>query len=115
MKNMKTSEELRKENLLKLIKEAGGESALAEKYGCGEANIKTMARSYKDSKSGTPKGIGSVAARKLEKCMNKDIGWLDNDHSDLAIEKFRELPTEVRAWLMREGNKEDKPKGNGTK
>lgn len=77
---MKTCEEIRRENLLSLIKEAGGEFALAERYGCTEANIKTMARAYKDSKSGTPKGIGSKAARQLESIMGKPRGWLDHDH-----------------------------------
>lgn len=73
-----------------------------------------MARGYKDSKSGTPKGVGSVAARKLEKCMNKEVGWLDNDHSDISVARFKELPAEVRAWIIREGNKADEPKNNGT-
>lgn len=77
----KTCEEIRRENLLTLIKEAGGEFALAERYGCTEANIKTMARAYKDSKSGTPKGIGSKAARHLETTMSKPHGWMDHDHA----------------------------------
>lgn len=111
---MKTSEELRRENLLVLIKQAGGEAALAELYGCTEANIKTMARGYKDSKSGTPKGIGASAARKLEKCTGKERGWLDHDHADHAVEAFRNMPPEVRAWLMRQGNTPNEHKNNGT-
>lgn len=79
--DMKTIDEIRRDNLNTLITEAQGEFALAERYGCTEANIKTMARAYKDSKSGTPKGIGTVAARKLEKVMGKERGWLDHDHS----------------------------------
>lgn len=78
---MKTCEEIRRENLLALIREAGGELALAERYGCTEPNIKTMARAYKDSKSGTPKGIGTKAARRLEETMGKVRGWPDHDHS----------------------------------
>lgn len=77
---MKTSEEIRLENLAALIVEAGGEDKLAERYECTSAFIKQMARGYKDSKSGSGKGIGNAAARRLEKAMNKDRGWLDHDH-----------------------------------
>lgn len=111
---MKTIDEIRRDNLGTLIKEAGGEFALAELYGCTEANIKTMARAYKDSKSGTPKGIGSAAARKLENVTGKERGWLDHDHAcidgDIPINAANEprtndaysnnvsaLPTE--AWI----------------
>ncbi len=107
---MKTCEEVRRENLISLISEAGSELLLAEKYGCSESNIKTMARAYKDSKSGTPKGIGSAAARKLELCMGKERGWLDHDHSDHGVEVFRKLPPEVRAWIMKDSNQAAKPK-----
>lgn len=79
---MKTIDEIRRDNLTVLITEAGGELALSERYGCTEANIKTMARAYKDSKSGTPKGIGTAAARKLESVMGKERGWLDHEHVD---------------------------------
>ncbi len=82
---MKTCDEIRRDNLKLLIKAAGSEFLLAEKYGCTEANIKTMARAYKDSKSGTPKGIGTAAARKLEKVMDQEIGWLDHDHSQESV------------------------------
>lgn len=81
---MKTCDEIRRDNLKLLIKEAGSEFLLADKYKCSEANIKTMARAYKDSKSGTPKGIGTAAARKLEQVMDKEVGWLDHDHSSVA-------------------------------
>lgn len=85
---MKTCDELRLENLLALIDEAGGEDALAKRYECTAAYIKQMARGYKDSKSGTIKGIGDSSARRLEICMGKDRGWIDHDHtiSDYAIE-----------------------------
>ena len=79
--DMKTCDEVRRDNLALLIKEAGGIAQLAEKYECTEAAIKTMLRAYKDSKSGTPKGIGTVAARKLETCMHKERGWLDQDRT----------------------------------
>lgn len=111
---MKTCEEIRRENLLILIEEAGGEFFLAEKYGCSEANIKTMARSYKDSKSGTPKEIGTKAARKLEACMNKERGWLDHDHSDGKAEAFGKLPPEVQSWLLSTSSLAYEPQEKGS-
>ena len=85
MRNMKTCDEIRRENLLALIKEAGGESHLAEKYGCTDAAIKTWAKAYKDSKTGIPKEIGRVPARKFEEIMGKERGWLDHDHSSQSV------------------------------
>lgn len=78
---MKTNSEIRRENLLALIQEAGGESALAKRYECTPSFIKQMARSYTDSVSGSEKGIGDVTARKLETCMGKERGWLDRDNA----------------------------------
>lgn len=82
---MKTCDEIRVDNLLLLISEAGGEVALAEKYGCTPAYIKQMARGYKDSKSGSNKGIGDNSARRLESSTGKPRGWLDHDHSGQQI------------------------------
>lgn len=86
MRIMKTCDEIRRENLLVLIKEAGGESLLAEKYGCTDAAIKAWAKAYKDSKTGIPKEIGRVPARKFEEIMEKERGWLDHDHSQQSID-----------------------------
>ena len=77
---MKTNEEIRVENLRALIREAGSEDLLAARYKCTPAFIKQMSRGYKDSDTGTRKGIGTAAARKLEECMGKEVGWLDYDH-----------------------------------
>lgn len=67
---MKTNEEIRVENLRALIREAGSEELLASRYKCTPAFIKQMSRGYKDSDTGVRKGIGTVAARKLEECMS---------------------------------------------
>lgn len=76
---MKTVAQIRHENLLKLIKESGGEDFLASRYECSVAYIKQMARGYKDA-SGTPKGIGDNSARRLEVVTGKEIGWMDHEH-----------------------------------
>lgn len=104
---MKTCAQIQWENLLTLIKEAGGDEVLAEKYGCSTPYIKQLKLRSPDSKSGTPKGIGEKTARKLEGCMGKEVGWLDNDHSDFGLEQFRKLDPAIRAALMRKGDGND--------
>lgn len=85
METMKTSDEVNWENLLILIGEAGSDDALAEKYGCTAPYIRQLKLKSKDSGSGKPKGIGRATARKLEDCMGKPHGWLDQDHSGGGI------------------------------
>lgn len=82
--SMKTCEEIRRDNLNRLIKEAGGIPSLAERYGCTEPMIKSLQKGYKDSKSGTPKEIGRKVARDLEVIMGKEIGWMDHDHDEFS-------------------------------
>lgn len=99
---MKTSDEIRRENISRLIIEAGSEFQLAEIYGCTEAAVKTWARGYKDSKTGKPKGIGTRVARKLEEVMGKEQGWLDKEQSVVSgepmfIAAYRELDKTRRA------------------
>ena len=80
MSLMKTSSEIRLENLLLLIQEAGSDEALAEKYECSPPYIKQLRLQSPDSKTGKPKGIGDKTARKLEECMGKPRGWIDTQH-----------------------------------
>lgn len=108
---MKTCEEIQYENLLALIEEAGGESALAKRYKSTPAYIKQLARRYKDSKSDTPKGFGPVTARKLEACMEKERGWMDHEHAweniqtRAIVARLSPLPELDRAKLI--GKMED--------
>jgi hypothetical protein len=115
---MKTADAIRWENLIDLIREAGGDEALAEKYGCTVAYVRQMKLKSKDSDTGKEKGIGNATARKLELCMGKPRGWLDQDHSAsseanyvarqyesggddkrTAMKDIAELPDEVSAAL----------------
>lgn len=79
---MKTCAEIRHANLLALIRDAGGEEALATRYGCDASYIKQLARQYKASDTGKEKGMGSATARKFEDSSNKEIGWMDHEHTD---------------------------------
>lgn len=103
---MKTTSEIRRENLLTLIKEVGSEDELAKRYGCTGSFIKQMARSYKDTASGSEKGIGNGAARQLEACMQKERGWMDRDNTisetayRIAVLVSDTLPKEEQLELL---------------
>lgn len=94
-REVKTNDEIRLENLLRLIVEAGSEDALAAKYDCTVAFIKQIAKGYKDSKSGSPKRVGDSAARQLENCMEKERGWMDHEHNKDAGTTLMELLRET--------------------
>lgn len=85
---MKTSDEIRWENLLLLIDEAGGVDALAGKFGCSPGYIRQLKAKSKDSETGKPKGIGNSTARGLEICMEKPKGWLDQNHGAESREAY---------------------------
>lgn len=80
---MKTIDDIRYENLLQLIADAGGDEKLAELYGCNVAYIRNMKLRSIDSETGKPKSIGKNTARKLETCMNRPNGWMDTSHSSI--------------------------------
>jgi hypothetical protein len=113
---MKTCMEIRSENLKELEKQVGGRKNLADKTGKSEIQISQWINQSKDSKTGKPRGMSDDIAREIEEKCGKERGWLDNDHSDPALELYRSLPPDVRAWLMRtsnSGNEPPKKEGNG--
>jgi len=101
---------MRRDNLSRLVNQAGGIESLAEQYGCTDAAIKTWLKGYKDSKSGTRRGIGDTVARKLEELMGKDCGWMDHDHDNpsslddtqkMLVKAFPLLHEETReSWIF---------------
>lgn len=101
---MKTCAEIRHANLLRLIREAGGEDALATRYGCEASYIKQMARQYKASDTGKEKGMGSATARKFEVLSEKERGWMDHEHDDPDpignIRQFRDRDIAAVAAMM---------------
>lgn len=78
---MKTSKELRYDNLLRLLDQLGSVQALAERLGKSHAQISQLKTKAKDSKTGKIRGIGDDLAREIEMTLNLEIGWMDNDHS----------------------------------
>ena len=104
---MKVIEEIRFDNLLILIEEAGGITRFAEKAGKQQAQISQLVNKSPDSKTKKPKAIGSKQAREFEVVANKETGWMDHDHSDKAADLFRQLPAEVREWLIKRSDQGD--------
>lgn len=106
-------EEIRLENLKSLISEFKSAAEVARITGV-PASYLSQVLTRVESRTGKPRDIGSPVARKLETGCGKPRGWMDHDHSDVGLEQFRQLPPEVRAWLMRQGNTPNEQKNNGT-
>lgn len=78
---MKTMKEVRHDNLLNLIAEAGSTSNLADKTGISVSYLLQI-KNKNAIQNGKPKGIGDKIAAKLEDGMGKARGWLDQNHGE---------------------------------
>ncbi|AZV94470.1 hypothetical protein CBF45_12670 [Bordetella sp. J329] len=78
---MKPVSEIRLINLESLVAEAGTADALAERSGVSPVYVSQIRSRAIDRKTGKARNLGSAAARKLEKGMGKEEGWMDRDHS----------------------------------
>lgn len=77
---MKTIGEIRRENLLVLIARHGSMAALNERIGLvrTDATLSQYKNQSPDSKTGSPKSMGDAFARRMEKELGLDVGWMDN-------------------------------------
>lgn len=105
-------EEIRLENLKSLINEFKS-AAEVSRLTSVPASYLSQVLTRVESRTGKPRDIGSPVARKLEAGCKKPRGWMDHDHSDAGLEQFKQLPQEVRAWLMRQGSAPNEQKKNG--
>lgn len=108
---MRTIDEIRFHNFGLLLLECGGEARgsatkLAMLTGVPQALISQI-RNRTPHPSGVPRGIGDETARKLERGMNKQSGWMDRDHGEAAtvneadlLDLFRDLTPEQRIALL---------------
>ena len=78
---MKTCSEIRHENLLKVIEEAGSLQSVADRLDKSHAQISQLKTRAKHSKTGKPRVIGDDIARLIEEKFELEIGWMDNTHS----------------------------------
>lgn len=78
---MKTIEEIRRDRLALLIKEAGSQAALSERIDKAPAQISQWLNASINSKTGKPRVMSNAIARELEGKTGKPQGWMDADHS----------------------------------
>jgi hypothetical protein len=89
---VKTIEEIRHANLLlvlgELAEEHGERGAiqrLADGMGRSHSQLSQMKLRSPHSRTGKPRGIGSLSARLIEQAAGKPLGWMDSTH-DVAID-----------------------------
>lgn len=78
---MKDINAIRRENLLRLLEEAGTQERLAERCDVSHIYLNQIKNMRPDPATGKIRNVGNQLARKLEKGMNKPEGWMDTDHS----------------------------------
>ncbi|MEI6317438.1 MAG: S24 family peptidase [Pseudomonadota bacterium] len=84
---MPTNDENRLRNLLDLRTQTASKTwrELAERADTNEAYLSQIANQLPDSKSRKPKAVGDKLARKLEKGMGKERGWMDQEHGTAVV------------------------------
>lgn len=80
--DMKTTEEIHRENLQALAEEFGGVALVAEKIGCSSSQYSQWMNGSKNSGTGKPRGMRSSSSRRIEEACGKPAGWMDRPHSE---------------------------------
>lgn len=75
---MQTVEEIRRQKLALLIKEAGSQAELSDRTGKAPAQISQWLNASINSKTGKPRVMSNAIARELEEKMGKPNGWFDS-------------------------------------
>lgn len=83
---MKTIEEIRHQNLMQLIKDAGTQRAFSELIDKSYAQVNQWVNKSPDTTTGKPRVMSSGIAREIERKTGKPTGWMDIEHEK------RELP-----------------------
>lgn len=99
--HVKTIEEIRYENFLSLVEEAGNVARFAERMKKSYGQFSQLKNKSLESKTGKPKEIGSKQAREMELVFGREIGWMDHEPMDQEAQAFKNLPSEVRAWILK--------------
>jgi hypothetical protein len=77
---MKTIGEIRRDNLLLLVAEHGSIAALNVRLHLArtDATLSQIKNKSPDSKTKAPKSMGDAIARRIEKELELEVGWMDN-------------------------------------
>lgn len=81
MPSVRTVDDIRRENLGTLVRDAGGVTALATIVGVDTAQMSQWLNGSKESSTGRRRGMRADSCRKVEAKAGKPPGWLDTDHS----------------------------------
>jgi hypothetical protein len=83
---MKTIGEIRLDNLLLLIERHGSLAKLNQEIGLArtDATLSQIKNRSPDSKTGTPKAMGTPVARRIELKLKLEVGWMDNPHAPMS-------------------------------
>jgi len=81
---MKISD-IRHENLERLIEEFGTQDEVANLGTTSPVYISQIRNKALDSKTGRPREMGNIVARKLETGCKKPVGWMDVQHGTANI------------------------------
>jgi hypothetical protein len=76
---MKTIEEIRRENLASLRQRFKSLREMADRLSLGEAQISQWINASKSSSSGKPRNMASDSCRLIESALGLDIGWMDHE------------------------------------
>lgn len=102
---MKTVEEIRRDRLLELKAQHGSFAKLNELLGrlSTDSTFSQIANSSLNSKTKTPKVMGSDQARKIEELLKKPRGWMDNDaellRAAITVERVASLPVPAQPGI----------------
>lgn len=91
---MKTIEEIRREWLTRLIEQHRSIANLNVALGRAktDATLSQIKNKAVDSKSGNPRNMGSPLAREIEEKLGLEIGALDHEINERAVEKKTNIP-----------------------
>lgn len=77
---MKFVEDIRRENLSRLVARQGGLNAFCGVVGKSPAQVSQWLNATTDSKTGKPRNMSASSARFVEEATELSLGWLDSDH-----------------------------------
>lgn len=96
-----TVQQTRLANLRLLVALFGSPRAVADLSDTSEGYLKEIMRGDKHKTSGKPKSVGDDLARKIEKGVGKEEGWMDRNHEGQRIDPpGEELTPDERALLV---------------
>jgi hypothetical protein len=91
MRGMKTSDEIRRDNLLIAIARFKTTAALAVAAKVSAAYLSQIKNRTPESKTGKPKGMGDDVARRIEEALNEPEGWMDVQHNSATADKLSNI------------------------